>query len=152
MILNSTKRYDFDAKIDRRNTNCEKWDEMKLGFGSNDLLPFWVADMDFRSPPEIIEVLREQVDLGVFGYPIMREEAYKSVVDWEQNRHGWTVAPEDVGFVPGIVTGLAAAVCEFTSPGDGVVVQTPVYPPFFKVVRENGRVLVENRLKETPDG
>jgi cystathionine beta-lyase len=144
--------YDFDTPVDRRGTNCEKWDGLKRDFGREDLLPFWVADMDFKSSPEIIEALREKVEFGVFGYPIMSDSGRAAVAEWERVRHGWDVKPKDVGYVAGVVAGLAAAVCEFTDPGDGVVIQPPIYPPFFRVVRNNGRIPVENPLKETEGG
>ncbi|MDL2263206.1 pyridoxal phosphate-dependent aminotransferase [Synergistaceae bacterium OttesenSCG-928-I11] len=144
--------YDFDTMVERRGTGCSKWDGMDAVFGKKDLLPFWVADMDFRSAPEIIDALREKVAFGVFGYPIMTEAARKAVVDWEFERHQWCVVPSEVDFVPGVVNGLIAAILAFTEPGDGVVVQTPVYPPFFNVIRDNGRRIVENPLVETDDG
>jgi cystathionine beta-lyase len=144
--------YDFDTPVARRGTNCSKWDGLKKEFGREDLLPFWVADMDFRSAPEIIAALREKVEFGVFGYPIMGDAGREAVAEWERTRHGWSVKPDDVGYVAGVVAGLAAAVIEFTEPGDGVVVQPPVYPPFFRVIRENGRTVVENPLRETRDG
>lgn len=140
--------YDFDTLLNRRGTNCMKWDSLASEFGRADLLPFWVADMDFRSAPEIIEVLAGQVDFGVFGYPIMTERARTAVADWQRTRHGWDVRPDEVAFVPGVVTALSVAVNAFTEPGDGIVLQTPVYPPFFSVVRDNGRVIVENPLRE----
>jgi cystathionine beta-lyase len=147
----SRNKYDFDARICRRGTNCSKWDGAARVFGREGLLPFWVADMDFKSAPEIIEALRERVEFGVFGYPVMTGEARSAVADWERRRHGWNIDAGDVAFVPGVVTGLSAAVRAFTEPGDGVIIQTPVYAPFFRVVAENGRVVVENPLKETED-
>ncbi|MDR3076094.1 MAG: aminotransferase class I/II-fold pyridoxal phosphate-dependent enzyme, partial [Synergistaceae bacterium] len=149
----SSLRYDFDTRIDRRGTACEKWDDMPHLFGRDDLLPFWVADMDFRSAPEIIEAIKKEAEFGVFGYPTEQIERYqKAVAGWERKRHGWNVAPEHVDFMPGVVTGIAVALQEFTSPGDGIVVQTPVYPPFFREIRQNGRVVVENPLRETELG
>ncbi|MDR3280550.1 MAG: pyridoxal phosphate-dependent aminotransferase [Synergistaceae bacterium] len=149
----SAAKYDFDAGIDRRGSGCEKWDDLEHFFGARDLLPFWVADMDFRSAPEIIEALRKQVEFGVFGYATEQTEKYRAAVaNWERKRHGWDVLPEQVGFMPGIVTGISVAVNEFTAPGDGVVVQPPIYPPFFREIRNNGRVVVENPLVETDDG
>jgi cystathionine beta-lyase len=126
---------------------------MESLFGRSDLLPFWVADMDFRSAPEIIEALKEQLELGVFGYPTEQLDPYRAAVaDWERARHGWDVDPEHIGFMPGVVTGISVALCEFTAPGDGVVVQPPIYPPFFREIRHNGRIVVENPLRETERG
>ena len=144
-------KYGFDERIDRRGTDCSKWDNLRAVFGREDLLALWVADMDFRSAPEIVDALRKQVDFGVFGYPVMSAAAVDALVRWEAERHGWAVDPSLVGFVPGVVTGLALAVEAFTEPGDGVVVQTPVYPPFFRVIEDNGRRIVENPLRDAGD-
>jgi cystathionine beta-lyase len=144
--------YDFDTPIDRKGTDCEKWDEIAQVFGRDDLLPFWVADMDFKSAPEITEALREKVASGVFGYPLMTDSARESVANWLSGRHGFGVETSEVGFSPGIITSLSIAVQEFTSPGGGVVIQPPVYPQFFSLVRKNGRAVVENPLRETENG
>ncbi|MDR1510280.1 MAG: pyridoxal phosphate-dependent aminotransferase [Synergistaceae bacterium] len=146
-------RYDFDTRIDRSGTNCEKWDDMGTVFGKDGLMPFWVADMDFRSAPEIIDALRAKVEFGVFGYPTEQIGKYQAAVaNWESKRHGWKISPDDVGFMPGVITGLSVAICEFTEPGDGVVIQPPIYPPFFREIRHNGRFIVENPLAETDNG
>ncbi|MDR3253952.1 MAG: PatB family C-S lyase [Synergistaceae bacterium] len=144
--------YDFDTPVTRIGTDCEKWDKLAEVFGRSDLLPFWVADMDFKSAPEIIDTLRERVDAGVFGYPIMADSAKESVSNWLKTRHGWSVGPETVNFTPGVISGLSAAVYAFSDPGDGIAIQTPVYPQFFKLIKLNGREVVENPLKETDDG
>jgi cystathionine beta-lyase len=150
--MNSGK-YDFDSRIDRTGTECEKWDDLKINFGREDLLPFWVADMDFRSAPEITEALRERVEFGVFGYPTEQTEIYReAVANWERRRHGWHVSSDEVGLMPGVVTGISVALCELTAPGDGVVVQPPIYPPFFREIKHNGRRVVENPLVETDKG
>ncbi|MDR0616001.1 MAG: PatB family C-S lyase [Synergistaceae bacterium] len=144
--------YDFDTPVNRKGTGCEKWDEMASAFGKGDLLPFWVADMDFKAAPEIVETLREKTASGVFGYPVMTDSARESVAGWLGTRHGFSVDVPEVGFSPGIITSLSIAVQEFTSPGDGVVIQTPVYPQFFTLIRKNGRAVVENPLIETENG
>ncbi|MDR0764926.1 MAG: PatB family C-S lyase [Synergistaceae bacterium] len=149
----SQGKYDFDSRIGRTGTGCEKWDDLKINFGREDLMPFWVADMDFRSAPEITEALRERAGFGVFGYPTEQTEKYRTAVaNWERRRHGWDVSSDDVGLMPGVVTGISVALCELTAPGDGVVVQPPVYPPFFREIRHNGRRVVENPLRETDRG
>jgi len=148
----SSARYDFDTIIDRRGTACQKWDDMESLFGRDDLGAFWVADMDFKSAPEIIEALKKEAEFGVYGYPTEQIGRYQTAVaDWERRRHGWDVKPEQVEFMPGVVTGIAVALNEFTEPGDGVVIQTPVYPPFFSQIRRNGRIIVENPLRETEE-
>jgi cystathionine beta-lyase len=144
--------YDFDTPVIRRGTNCEKWDELEAEFGRGDLLPFWVADMDFKSPPEIIEALRDLVDRGVFGYPIMTASARESVSEWLKTRHGWNLDPSAIAFSPGVISSLCVAIQTFTEPGDGVAIQTPVYSQFFSVIERNKRTIVENPLKETDDG
>ena len=143
--------YDFDTPLNRRGTNSMKWDELSHVFGRDDLMPFWVADMDFRSAPEIIDSLRARVEFGVFGYPWMTNSAREAVAEWEWKRHGWKIDPSDVEFTPGVVTALAMGVNAFTEPGDGVMIQTPVYPPFFRVIEDNGRRIVENPLKDAGD-
>ncbi|MDR3165986.1 MAG: PatB family C-S lyase [Synergistaceae bacterium] len=149
----SSGKYDFDSRIDRTGTACEKWDDLKINFGREDLLPFWVADMDFRSAPEITEALRERVEFGVFGYPSEQMETYReAVANWERRRHGWGVSLDEVGLMPGVITGLSVALCELTAPGDGVVIQSPIYPPFFREITHNGRKVVENPLAETDKG
>ena len=148
-----SRKYDFDSRVDRSGTACEKWDDLKINFGRADLMPFWVADMDFRSAPEITEALRERAEFGVFGYPTEQTETYQAAVaDWERRRHGWDVSSDEVGLMPGVVTGISVALCELTAPGDGVVIQTPIYPPFFREIKHNGRRVVENPLIETDKG
>ncbi|MDR2780428.1 MAG: pyridoxal phosphate-dependent aminotransferase [Synergistaceae bacterium] len=145
--------YDFDTRIDRSGTNCEKWDDIESVFGKEGLMPFWVADMDFKSAPEIVDTLRQKLEFGVFGYPTEQIGKYQAVVaNWESKRHGWKISPDDVGFMPGVITGLSVAICEFTEPGDGIVIQPPIYPPFFREIRHNGRTVVENPLMETENG
>jgi cystathionine beta-lyase len=146
-------KYDFDTRINRVGTACEKWDDLGHVFGRDDLLPFWIADMDFKSAPEIIEALKREAEFGVFGYPTEQTERYRAAVaNWEKKRHGWDVDPDHVGFMPGVVTGISVAIREFTSPGDGVVIQPPVYPPFFREITHNGRIVVENPLVEAERG
>jgi cystathionine beta-lyase len=148
-----SRKYDFDSRIDRTGTECEKWDDLKLNFGRADLMPFWVADMDFRSAPEITEALRGLAEFGVFGYPTEQTEKYRAAVaGWERRRHRWDVSPDEVGLMPGVVTGISVALCELTAPGDGVVIQPPIYPPFFREITHNGRRVVENPLAETDKG
>ena len=140
-------RYDFDTVIDRRNTDCAKWDGMKPLFGTNDLLPMWVADMDFKAPPEVIEALRERVDHGIFGYTRRFEPYREAIAGWFLRRHGWEIRTEWIRHAPGVVPALAAAIMAFTQPGEGILVQPPVYYPFFSTIKGRGRTVVENPLK-----
>lgn len=138
--------YDFDSIIERRGTICAKWDDMEPIFGTNDLLPMWVADMDFKAPPEVIEALRERVDHGVFGYSRRFASYRKAITGWFERRHGWAPDTEWIRHTPGVLPALAAAILAFTQPGDGVLIQPPVYYPFFATITGRGRKVVENPL------
>ncbi|MFU1796802.1 MalY/PatB family protein [Paenibacillus azoreducens] len=137
----------FDKPVSRQQTGCDKWDNMKHIFGTSDALPMWVADMDFESPPSVIEALRQRVEHGVFGYTMQTDEYKQSIVDWMKQRHGWEIEPDWIVFCPGVVPALTFAVQAFTRAGDKVVIQPPVYPPFHSVVEDQGRELVLNPLK-----
>jgi cystathionine beta-lyase len=138
--------YDFDTVIDRRNTSCAKWDGMEQIFGTNDLFPMWIADMDFKAPPEVIEALRERVEHGIFGYTRRFEPYHEALAGWLRRRHGWSIETGWVRYAPGVVPALAAAILAFTQPGEGILVQPPVYYPFFSAIRGRGRTVVENPL------
>lgn len=133
--------YNFDTIINRRHTNCAKWDEV-----DQDQLPMWVADMDFQSPPEVIAALEERVRHGIFGYSGGYEGWYSAFIEWMQKRFQWQVQREWITTSPGVVPALDMLIRALTEPGDGVVIQPPVYRPFFIVVRNNGRHLIENPL------
>ncbi|MEA4884789.1 MAG: PatB family C-S lyase [Clostridia bacterium] len=138
-------RYDFDSVLDRRGTNSEKWDFNDRVFGRADILPMWVADMDFAAPLPVMEAIARRAEHGVYGYTGVGKSYYDSVVGWVERRHGWRIDPSWILSTPGVVPGLAISVLAFAQPGDGVVVQSPVYPPFFRVVESNGRVLMVNQ-------
>lgn len=140
--------YDFDAIIDRRNTACEKWDMLEQIFGTDDVLPFWVADMDFAAAPGIAAAVQARACHPVYGYHKKEESFFAAAMDWEKRRHGWALERSWVVNTPGVVASLSAAVLAFTAPGDKIVIQPPVYPPFFTCVTRNGRQLVENPLVE----
>jgi cystathionine beta-lyase len=139
--------YDFDDYIERRNSNSMKWDLLEEKFGKADILPFWVADMDFKSPPEVRAALSAKLDEGVLGYPVVPDSLFESIINWEKKRHGFKVAKESISWAPGVVAGLAFAVMAFTKPGDGVILQSPVYPPFYELIETAGRRVVKNPLK-----
>ena len=141
--------YDFDSPPDRRGTNTFKWDNMEHLFGRNDLLPLWVADMDFPSPPEIPEAISERARHGIFGYTYVPDSAYDAVCRWFRENHGWEIEPEWIRFGTGVMASISLAIEEFTGPGDPVLIQTPVYHPFFSVVRHSRRTLLTNPLTET---
>ncbi|WP_418698618.1 MalY/PatB family protein [Bacteroides sp.] len=139
-------KYDFDEVIERRGTDSVKWDGVKNIWGRDDLLPMWVADMDFRTPPFVMDALRKRLEHEVLGYTFACEEWYTSICSWLSRRHGWAVTREMLTFVPGIVRGQAFALQCFTRPGDKVMVMTPVYHPFFLVTERLGREVVYSPL------
>ena len=138
--------YDFDTIIERHGTSSLKWDFEQKFAGASGLLPLWVADMDFRAPPEIVEAVRKRVDHGVFGYTLEPESWFEAAAAWLVRRHSWTVRREWMLASPGVIPSLAAAILALTDPGDGVIVQPPVYYPFALRITGNGRRVVENPL------
>lgn len=138
-------KYDFDEIIDRRGTNCVKWD----GAENQDVLPMWVADMDFRTAPVIIEALRRRVDHGVFGYTRVPQSYYDAVTGWFSRRHGWNIDKDWIIYTSGVVPALSAIIKALTVPGDKVLIQTPVYNCFFSSIRNNGCEIVESPLVYT---
>jgi cystathionine beta-lyase len=141
------KDYNFDELVDRTGTNCIKYDARKLFFGSEDVLPLWVADMDFKTPDFIINALKNRLEHEVLGYTYRDESYFGSIINWLDKRHGWRVEKEWVSFSPGVVAGFTLAIDTYSKPGDEVVVQPPVYFPFFDSVKGTGRKMVENPLK-----
>lgn len=135
-------RYNFDEVVDRRHTNSYKWDSA----GREDIIPMWVADMDFRTAPAIIDALRRRVEHGIFGYTRVPDRYYDAVTSWFSRRHGWDFSPEMIIYTSGVVPAISAVIKGLTDPGDGVIVQTPVYNCFFSSIRNNGCVIVENPL------
>lgn len=138
--------YDFDTPIDRRGTDCLKFDSAEKRHRSPDLLSLWVADMDFPTAPEILQAIHERVDHGIFGYTEPGPAYFAALDSWCSHRYGWHVPVEQVIFTPGVVYALAAAVRAFTEPGDAVIIQQPVYYPFASVIAANGRTLVNESL------
>ena len=138
--------YDFDKKIERSGTASVKYDLREEIFGNPDVLPMWVADMDFETPQCIRDAVAERVLHPVYGYSIMTEAYFNAFMGWLKRRHQWQIRKEWIVFSPGIVTAINAAVLAFTEPGDRVVVQPPVYFPFFDSVKNNHRKLLYNQL------
>ena len=139
-------QYDFDTPIDRTHTWSIKHDFKKENGKADDILPFWVADMDFRSPDSVVEALKKAVDHGIFGYSRADESYFDAVAAWYQKRHHLTLQPEWMTCTPGIVFALSIAVRAFTQEGDAVLIQPPVYHPFSRAILRNKRTLVENPL------
>ncbi|MCF8335723.1 MAG: PatB family C-S lyase [Bacteroidales bacterium] len=138
--------YNFDEIIPRANTNSVKYDLREKLFGRDDVLPMWVADMDFRVPPPVSEAISKRTRHEIYGYSIRPESFYQAVMRWTERRYHWPIAREWLTFTPGIVPGVNLSIMTLTEPGDKVMIQPPVYFPFFQAVKKNGRQLVENRL------
>lgn len=137
---------DFNEIIDRQHTNCLKYDfAVERGYPAG-ILPFWVADMDFRTPQVVIDELHRRVDHGIFGYTDPKDDYREILQQWFTEHHNWTPKTESLVITPGVVFALAAAVRAFTKPGDGVLIQQPVYYPFSEVIGDNGRQLVNSPL------
>lgn len=139
-------QYNFDQIIDRRGTDALKIDAVPAIWGRDDLMPLWVADMDFATPPFIMEAMRRRLDHEVIGYTVRTPQWASSIVAWQQSRYGWEIQPEWLNFVPGIVPGIAFVISCFTEPGDAILIQPPVYHPYIHVPTNLGRTLRRNRL------
>ena len=139
-------KYDFDKTTDRRATNSYKWDSAPEG-----VLPMWVADMDFRTAPAIIDALQKRVAHGIFGYTRVPDAYYDVVTSWFSRRHGWDIDREWIIYTSGVVPAVSAVIKALTVPGDKVIVQTPVYNCFFSSKRNNGCEIVSNPLRRTAD-
>jgi cystathionine beta-lyase len=144
--------YDFDTVIPRRGTGSLKYDFAAQRGKPPGLLPLWVADMDFTAPPEVLADLQRAVEHGIFGYSEPDVAYFTALCAWFGERFDFYFAPQDVVKTPGVVFALALCVRAFTERGDAVLIQPPVYHPFFEVIRDNGRVVTENPLIPTPDG
>ena len=142
----------FDAGIGRIGTRCEKWDGMIAEAGNPDMIPMWVADMDFPSPPAVQQALARVAEQGTWGYTIADEEDAKPLCAYWARRHGVRIAPEEITMSPCVVTGLKLCVRTLTRPGDGVLIAAPVYGPFYASIRENGRTVVESPLAQDAQG
>lgn len=140
-------RHDFDNEIDRRDTAALKYDGRVNLFGAADIIPLWVADMDFAAPPAVTQALSLRAAHPIYGYTIYPESLYDSLADWLRRRHGWEVQREWIMMCPGVVPSIHAAVTAFTAPGESVIVQPPVYFPFFSAVTGTNRQLVLNPLR-----
>lgn len=138
--------YHFDEGIERRGTNCVKWE---VPFITPEVTPMWIADMDFEVAPAITENLKKIAAQGTFGYQFLSGQYFDAVKEWFGRRHGLTLKTEDIAYVPNVVLGLSFAVQAVSEPGDEIIIQTPVYGPFFKVIADNKRILVESPLKNT---
>ncbi len=141
------KQYNFDADVNREGTNALKYDVLEERFGRPDLLPLWVADMDFEAPPCVKEAIIERAKHGVFGYSCPSQAYYDSIINWVGKQHKWNINQEWITFIPGIVRGIAFVIDCFTKKGDKVIIQPPVYHPFSIVPTLHERELVFNHLE-----
>lgn len=139
--------HNFDQLPNRKNTRSYKWDQSNTLFGSEDILPLWVADMDFMTVPAVQDKLTERAKLGTYGYAIRTESYFDSIVGWFGRRYDWAIKPEWIVDSPSVVTSLSLIVELFSEPGDQVVIQTPVYYPFYDVIRSNNREVAANPLR-----
>ncbi len=138
--------FNFDEEINRREVPALKWHPMVLGKDGQDLFPAGVADMDFRAPPPVLAAMERRLRHGVFGYEAVPEGLFPALTGWFAARHGWRIAPDHILRAPNVLDSLAIAASLFTAPGDGIIVQPPVFFDFFDVIRENGREPVNNPL------
>ncbi len=136
----------FDNIVERKGSNCYKYDLLNDFFGSDDMMPLWVADTDFECPDFVINAISNRLTFSNLGYSFRSDNYYNAIISWVEKRNNWTVKKEWLDFCPGVVAGLAFGMNAFTQEGDGVLIQTPVYPPFFDIVRRNNRKLLENPL------
>lgn len=139
--------YNFDNVVDRHDTCATKIEEMDRKFGRHDLLPFWIADMDFEACPCIIDALRRRLDHAVLGYTSAPADFWNSIISWLDRRHGWHVQADEITFMPGLKKALSLCINYFSRPGDGILIQPPVYHSFRSVIEGNGRRVVANPLK-----
>lgn len=137
----------FDELIDRRGTGCVKWDESP----SPDVIPLWVADMDFRAAPAILDVVKKRAEHGVFGYTVVGDEYYEAIISWFQRRHDWTIHREEILYTTGVVPAMSVAIKALTMPGEKVLILSPDYNCFFSSVRNNGCEVLETILRRTND-
>ncbi|MGB4595739.1 MAG: MalY/PatB family protein [Anaerolineaceae bacterium] len=138
---------DFDRMFDRRHSDSVKWNVY-----DENVLPMWVADMDFMSPPAVLEAMHKRVEHGIFGYGIAPESLYAAVIEHQRKKYNWTISKPEISFVPGIVPGFNLAIRAVCKPGDAVIYQTPAYPPFLSAPENGGFRSVHNDMLQQPDG
>jgi cystathionine beta-lyase len=140
-------KYDFDELVERRNTGCVKWDECP----NPDVIPLWVADMDFKAAPAIQAAIKRRAEHGVFGYTVVGDDYYEAVISWFQRRHDWTIRREEILYTIGVVPAMSVAIKALTMPGEKVLILSPDYNCFFSSVRNNGCEVLETILRRTGD-
>jgi cystathionine beta-lyase len=145
-MTNRNILFDFDKIIPRQGTGSRKWDALENVFGSNDVLPLWIADMDFSSPKAVSTAIIERANHPIYAYNTQEKSLYQSVIEWAKKRHGWEIEEEWILLAPGVVPSISLSILALSEPGDGIIIQPPVYPPFFASIKDNERKVVENPL------
>ncbi len=138
----------FKKVHDRTNTRSVKWDLRETIFQANDVLPMWVADMDFQAPQAVNDALIERAKHGIYGYTVIDDDVRNAIISWISKRHNWDIQGDWLSFSSGVVASLHMAVQAFTEPGDGILIQTPVYTPFYSVIESHDRKVVKNPLQQ----
>lgn len=136
----------FNKVYNRKDTHSMKWDNVQTIFQADDILPMWVADMDFQAPEAVNNALKKRAEHGIYGYTMIDESIRSNVTQWIKQRHQWSIDSEELVFSPGVITSLYTAIHTFTNPNDKILLQTPVYTPFFNLIKKSGRQVVENEL------
>ncbi|NHK30061.1 MAG: pyridoxal phosphate-dependent aminotransferase [Asgard group archaeon] len=146
--MSKKDKWNFDEIIDRQGTYSVKWDHefMEMLFKRGDLLPLWVADMDFKAPDALLNALKKRVDHGIFGYTYSKDPYYQSIINWFKRRHNWKLEKDWIKVCPGVVPAINFIIHGFTKPGDNVIIQKPVYYPFASSIKNNGRITLNNEL------
>lgn len=144
------KRYNFDTVIDRHGSGSIKYDDLQATFGSTDLIPMWIADMDFAVCPEITDALRQRITHPIYGYATPTSSYWQSILQWLDRRHDFKASLHEITYIPGVVKGIGFAINYFSRPGDKIIIQPPVYHPFRMVTEGNGRIVLPNPLIKTP--
>ncbi|GKX28775.1 cystathionine beta-lyase [Vallitalea longa] len=141
-------KYNFDDIIDRKNTNALKWEPaiLKERFGEEDVLPLWVADMDFNTPKPVVDAIINRAKHGIYGYSVRLDNYYQAVINWQKRRHNWTISKDSIVYTPGIVPAINYMIQAFCETDDKVIIQTPVYYPFKESIKNNGCKVVNNPL------
>ncbi|MEA3504214.1 MAG: PatB family C-S lyase [Bacteroidota bacterium] len=139
--------YNFDKIISRKGTNCIKYDELGTIFGREDLIPMWVADMDFKPPTFVTKAVQKRAEHSILGYTLRPDSYYEAIINWNKKCHGWTIQKEWISNSPGVVPAVNMAILAFSNPGDNIILQTPIYFPFFDAVKLNNRKILNNPLK-----
>jgi len=140
------KIYNFDEIVERRGTDCVKYDLLEAYFGNRDALPLWVADTDFRVPDFIIDALEQRMNHEILAYSYRPDSYYNAIVNWMDRKHGWSITKEMISSSPGVVSAVTMLIMALSEPGDKVIVQPPVYFPFFTCIKGSGRKMIENQL------